>query len=255
MPAHAEDPTAEVTDLLQLLIRNQCVNDGTMASGEETRSVDLLSQYLSGVGDQEIFEPQPGRQSLVARIEGSDPNAPSLLLMGHTDVVPVNVDGWTRDPFAGAVVDGFVWGRGAIDMLNLTASQAVAFRRLADSGFKPKGSLIYLAVADEEAQGVWGAHWLLDHEREAVYADYVLTESGGFQVPTPDGVRLPVIVGEKGTFWSKLDSARHAGPRFATVPHRQRAGDRRRGRAPHRRLRATDPDPRLVAAVHRGHGP
>ena len=194
----------EVTDLLQLLIRNQCVNDGTMASGEETRSVDLLSQYLSGVGDQEIFEPQPGRQSLVARIEGSDPNAPSLLLMGHTDVVPVNVDGWTRDPFAGAVVDGFVWGRGAIDMLNLTASQAVAFRRLADSGFKPKGSLIFLAVADEEAQGVWGAHWLLDHEREAVYADYVLTESGGFQVPTPDGVRLPVIVGEKGTFWSKL---------------------------------------------------
>ncbi len=204
MPTHAEDPTAEVTDLLQLLIRNQCVNDGTMASGEETRSVDLLSQYLSGVGDQETFEPQPGRQSLVARIEGSDPNAPSLLLMGHTDVVPVNVDGWTRDPFSGAVVDGFVWGRGAIDMLNLTASQAVAFRRLADSGFKPRGSLIYLAVADEEAQGVWGAHWLLDHEREAVYADYVLTESGGFQVPTLEGIRLPVIVGEKGTFWSKL---------------------------------------------------
>jgi acetylornithine deacetylase/succinyl-diaminopimelate desuccinylase-like protein len=204
MPTHAEDPTAEVTDLLQHLIRNQCVNDGSIASGEETRSVDLLAQYLTGVGDQETFEPQPGRQSLVARLEGSDPDAPSLLLMGHTDVVPVNVDGWTRDPFAGEVVNGFVWGRGAIDMLNLTASQAVAFRRLADSGFAPRGDLVYLAVADEEAQGVWGAHWLLDHEREAVYADYVLTESGGFQVPTPAGVRLPVVVGEKGTFWSKL---------------------------------------------------
>jgi acetylornithine deacetylase/succinyl-diaminopimelate desuccinylase-like protein len=202
--AHAEDPTAEVTDLLQQLIRNHCVNDGSIASGEETRSVDLLAQYLAGVGDQEIFEPQPGRQSLVARLEGSDPDAPTLLLMGHTDVVPVNVDGWTRDPFAGEVVNGFVWGRGAIDMLNLTASQAVAFRRLADIGFKPRGDLVYLAVADEEAQGVWGAHWLLDHEREAVYADYVLTESGGFQVPTPAGVRLPVVVGEKGTFWSKL---------------------------------------------------
>jgi acetylornithine deacetylase/succinyl-diaminopimelate desuccinylase-like protein len=202
--AHADDPTNETTDLLQQLIRNACVNDGTIASGEETRSVDLLAQYLSGVGDQETFEPRPGRSSLVVRIEGSDPNAPSLLLMGHTDVVPVNPDGWSRDPFSAELIDGFVWGRGAIDMLNLTASQAVAFRRLADSGFRPRGSLLYLAVADEEAQGVWGADWLLDNEREAVYADYVLTESGGYQVPTAAGIRLPVVVGEKGTFWSKL---------------------------------------------------
>ena len=140
MTTHAEDPTAEVTDLLQQLIRNQCVNDGTVASGEETRSVDLLSQYLSGVGDTETFEPRPGRTSLVTRIEGSDPDVPSLLLMGHTDVVPVNLEGWSRDPFAADVVDGFVWGRGAVDMLNLTASQAVAFRRLADSGFTPRGT-------------------------------------------------------------------------------------------------------------------
>jgi acetylornithine deacetylase/succinyl-diaminopimelate desuccinylase-like protein len=199
-----DDPTAEVTDLLQQLIRNQCVNDGTVASGEETRSAELLAGYLSGVGDHETFEPQPGRTSLVARLEGSDPDAPSLLLMGHTDVVPVNPDGWSRDPFSGELVDGFVWGRGAIDMLNLTASQAVAFRRLVESGFRPRGSLIFLGVADEEAQGVWGAHWLLDHERESVYADYVLTESGGFQIPTERGTRLPVVVGEKGTFWSKL---------------------------------------------------
>src|SRR4029078_2856035 len=123
-----------------------------------------------------------------------DPDAPSLLLMGHTDVVPVNLDGWSRDPFAGDVVDGFVWGRGAIDMLNLTASQAVAFRRLAESGFKPRGTLIYLAVADEEALGTWGAHWLLAHAPDAVYADYVLTESGGFQIPTAAGPRLPVLV-------------------------------------------------------------
>ena len=116
----------------------------------------------------------------------------------------MNPDGWSRDPFSAELDDGFVWGRGAIDMLNLTASQAVAFRRLADSGFRPRGSLLYLAVADEEAQGVWGADWLLQHEREAVYADYVLTESGGFQVPTAEGIRLPVVVGEKGTFWSKL---------------------------------------------------
>ena len=218
MGIRADDPTAEVTDLLQQMIRNACVNDGTIASGGEARSVELLDDYLGAAGfDVERFEPQPGRSSLVARIEGSDPDAPSLLLMGHTDVVPVNVDGWTRDPFGGDVVDGFVWGRGAIDMLNLTASQAVAFRRLAESGFTPRGTLIYLAVADEEALGKWGAHWLLDHERDAVYADYVLTESGGWQMPGPTR-KLPVLVAEKGTFWSKMRI--HGTPGHGSQPFR-----------------------------------
>jgi acetylornithine deacetylase/succinyl-diaminopimelate desuccinylase-like protein len=97
-----------------------------------------------------------------------------------------------------------VWGRGAIDMLNETATMAVAFRRLADSGFKPKGTLSYLAVADEEALGTWGARHLVEHERDAVYADYVITESGGFQIPSEHGPRLPVMVDEKGTYWSKI---------------------------------------------------
>lgn len=202
----AVDLQDESTDLLQQLIRNACVNDGRVESGEEIRSVDLLQQYLGDTGlDVERYEPKPGRASLVARIEGSDPSAPSLLLMGHTDVVPVNPDGWSRDPFSGDIDDdGFVWGRGAVDMLNITASQAVAFKQLAKSGFTPKGTLIYLAVADEEALGTWGAKHLVEHEREAVYADYVLTESGGYQMPTPEGVRLPVLTAEKGTFWSKL---------------------------------------------------
>ncbi len=202
----AVDSQRESTDLLQQLIRNACVNDGRVESGGEVRSVDLLHQYLGDTGlDIERYEPKPGRASLVARIEGSDPSAPSLLLMGHTDVVPVNPDGWSRDPFSGDIDDdGFVWGRGAVDMLNITASQAVSFRNLAKSGFTPKGTLIYLAVADEEALGTWGARYLVEREREAVYADYVITESGGYQMPTPEGVRLPVLTAEKGTFWSKL---------------------------------------------------
>jgi len=205
MATRADDPTAEATDLLRDLIRNQCVNDGRVESGQETKSVDLLGNYLEGAGlDLERYEPQPGRSSLVARIEGSDPQAPSLLLMGHTDVVPVNPDGWSRDPFGAEIVDGFIWGRGAVDMLNETATMALAFRRLADSGFKPRGTLTYLAVADEEALGTWGAKWLVENERDAVYADYVLTESGGFQIPTSAGARLPVMVDEKGTYWSKL---------------------------------------------------
>jgi acetylornithine deacetylase/succinyl-diaminopimelate desuccinylase-like protein len=116
----------------------------------------------------------------------------------------VNPEGWQRDPFAGEIVDGDVWGRGAVDMLNLTATMAVAFRDLARSGFTPKGTLIYLAVADEENLGTWGAEHMIEHERDAVQADYVVTEAGGFQMPTPRGPRLPVIVGEKGSYWCRI---------------------------------------------------
>ena len=200
-----DDATDEATDLLQHLIRNACVNDGDVASGHENRSVDLLRSYLEGSGvDMQSYEPAPGRGSLVARIEGRDPSAPTLLLMGHTDVVPANADRWRHDPFGGEVIDGQVWGRGAVDMLNLTATMAVAMRRLAESGFSPDGTLIYLAVADEEAMGTWGAAHLVDHETDAIKADYVITESGGIPIPTPGGIKLPVMVGEKGCFWVKL---------------------------------------------------
>jgi acetylornithine deacetylase/succinyl-diaminopimelate desuccinylase-like protein len=213
-----DDPTDEVTDLLQHLIRNACVNDGRPESGEETRNADVLSQYLGTAGlDVERFAPMPGRESIVARIEGSDPTAPTLLLMGHTDVVPVNADGWHADPFGGELRDGFVWGRGAVDMLNLTASMAVAFHRLAASGFKPRGTLAYLGVADEEALGTWGASWLTTNELDAVAADYVLTESGGFQMPTKEGPRLPVLVAEKGTYWTKI--VVHGTPGHGSQPY------------------------------------
>jgi acetylornithine deacetylase/succinyl-diaminopimelate desuccinylase-like protein len=201
----AQEATSEVTDLLQHLIRNACVNDGSIGSGHEDRSADLLETYLEGTSlDLETYEPAPGRKSLVARLEGRHPEAPTLLLMGHTDVVPVNPDGWERDPFGGELIDGTVWGRGAVDMLNLTASMAVATRRLAESGFRPEGTLVYLAVADEEALGTYGAQWLVDHQIDAVGADYVITESGGIPIPSPSGLKLPVIVGEKGTYWCKL---------------------------------------------------
>jgi acetylornithine deacetylase/succinyl-diaminopimelate desuccinylase-like protein len=202
-----DDLTAEVTDLLQHLIRNACVNDGTPGSGQEERSADLLQSYLEGTGlDLERYESAPGRDNLVARVEGSDPAAPSLLLMGHTDVVPVNADRWGRDPFGGELVEGEVWGRGAVDMLNLTASMAVATKRLIGDGFRPKGTLTYLAVADEEALGTYGAEWLLANRRDAVMADFVITEMGGMRMPLPSasGPKLPVMVGEKGSYWCRI---------------------------------------------------
>jgi acetylornithine deacetylase/succinyl-diaminopimelate desuccinylase-like protein len=201
--------TNETVELLQAMIRNRCVNDGSASSGHETRNADLLRSFLESGGaapgfEVQHFEPTPGRGSLVARIEGSDPAAPSVCLMGHTDVVPVTESGWSRDPFGGDLVGGEVWGRGAVDMLNLTASMAVAFRHLAATGFRPKGDLIYFAVADEESGSAHGAQWMADHERDAIFADYVLTESGGLHSGSTEAPFVTVNVGEKGVAWRRL---------------------------------------------------
>jgi len=201
--------TAQTVELLQQLIRNQCVNDGTVGSGQEVRTSDVLRTYLEGSGlDLEVYEPEgaPGRTSLVARIEGSDPTAPTLCLMGHTDVVPVTPQNWTRDPFGGELVKGEVWGRGALDMLNLTASQAVALKALArrPGGWRPRGTLVYLACADEEAGGALGAGHVVKRHWDALGADYLLTENGG-QVSAHGGdLNVTVHVGEKGVAWRRL---------------------------------------------------
>lgn len=200
-----ENLTGQTVELLQTLIRNACVNDGTAASGQEVRNADALQAFLEPTGiSMRRYEPTPGRVSLVARIEGSDPTAPSLCLMGHTDVVPVTPSGWSRDPFGGELVDGEVWGRGAVDMLNITSSMAVAVADLARRGVRPRGDVIYLAVADEESGSAHGAQWLADHVPDDIRADYVLTENGGLHTGSPDAPFVAMNVGEKGVAWRRL---------------------------------------------------
>jgi acetylornithine deacetylase/succinyl-diaminopimelate desuccinylase-like protein len=206
----ANDLTGDTVELLQTLIRNECVNDGTPESGHETRNADVLQSYVERPGVEiERWEPTPGRASFVARLPGNDSNAPSLCLMGHTDVVPVNPDGWSNDPFGGELIrspEGYdeVWGRGAVDMLNLTSSMAVVFRSLADRGFRPQGDLLYFAVADEEAGSAHGARWVADEHPDAIRCDYVLTENGGLH-SGPEGHRsIGINVGEKGVAWRRL---------------------------------------------------
>jgi acetylornithine deacetylase/succinyl-diaminopimelate desuccinylase-like protein len=199
------DVTAETTDVLQQLIRNACVNEGTPESGHEKRSVDLLQDYLQAPGvEMKRYEPLPGRASLVVRIQGSDPKAPSLHFMGHTDVVPVTPSGWRHDPFGGELIDGEVWGRGAIDMLDVTSSMAVVVRGLLRDGFRPKGTLIYSAVADEEALGTYGAKWLTENAWDDVKTDFLVTEFGGARVPTGGAPKLPIMTAEKGSQWTRL---------------------------------------------------
>lgn len=194
-------PAEETRELLQALIRNRCVNDGTPSSGDEHRNAAVLEAYLLGRGvELQRYEPVPGRVSLVARLQGTDPDAPTIGLLGHTDVVPVTPERWRHDPFGAEVIDGWVWGRGAIDMLNLTASMAVAVKHLAD-GPRPRASVLLLAVADEEGGGELGAGWLTAHHLDELRCDVVLTESGGILTRTSAGPRIAISNAEKGVAW------------------------------------------------------
>jgi acetylornithine deacetylase/succinyl-diaminopimelate desuccinylase-like protein len=195
--------TGETVELLQQLIRNQCVNDGLPESGNEQVSAKLLRDEIEGLGlDHELIETEPGRTSLIARYPGTDASAPALCLMGHTDVVPVNADGWTHDPFGGELItssDGVpeVWGRGAVDMLNLTSSMFVAFRDIVRTGTRYPGDIVYFAVADEEAGGVLGAAPIVEHHWDLVKCDYVLTEYGGTPSVKDGATTVLLTTGEK----------------------------------------------------------
>lgn len=195
-------------DLLSKLIQNACVNDGTINSGYESKNVDTIETFFSNYSSSVQVERHAkvqNRDNLVVRLKGSDQYAPSLLLLGHVDVVPADANDWDFDPFGGEVKNGFVQGRGAIDMLNLTSSMVIAFKELLYEGFKPKGDLVFAAVADEEAGGALGAEFLLDEYNSLIQADYVLTESGGTQMAHGNETYLPIVIGEKGTNWAELN--------------------------------------------------
>ncbi|MGH8945185.1 MAG: M20/M25/M40 family metallo-hydrolase [Acidimicrobiia bacterium] len=208
--------SSEVVELLQALIRNQCVNDGTTTGGQEHRSVATLIDFLGVQG--EVFEPAPGRQSLVYRIEGSDPDAPSLALVPHTDVVPVDRSGWSRDPFGAEIVDGMVFGRGAVDMLNVTAAMAAAAKPYVTGEARPRGDLILATVADEEAGGRYGAAALVEERWDLVRVDYLLTEVAYPAIDGEQGPMIPVSIGEKGVFWSALRTS--GTPGHGSTPYR-----------------------------------
>lgn len=195
--------TGHTVEVLQAMIRNACVNDGTAASGQEQRNVAVLDEVLDGL-DRVYYEPVPGRRSVLTTVEGSEPSAPTVLLLGHLDVVPVSRDEWREDPFGGELIDGEVWGRGAVDMLNLTSSMAVAVHHLATRARRPRATVKFLGVADEEAGGTLGAEWIAEHAWPDVACDYVLTESGGIPVEGATGRAIVFATAEKGIGWRRL---------------------------------------------------
>ena len=188
---------SEAVRLLRALIRVDTSNP----PGRETPAATLLKEYLEGSGVEcEIVARDPERANLIARIRGTG-EGPSLTFLGHTDVVPADPAGWSHPPFEGHMdQEGFIWGRGAVDMKNETATRAVAMAVLARSGFKPKGDVSFIAQADEEdGTHKVGLTWLRT-VRKDICSDYSIDEGGGQRLLLSDGrVMVPVNVGEKAT--------------------------------------------------------
>ncbi|NHZ71053.1 MAG: M20/M25/M40 family metallo-hydrolase [Proteobacteria bacterium] len=205
-PQYGEDAVT----LLRQFIRNACVNTGDPSSGNEIISVRTVQEYLGDEGT--VIEPLPGRASVIYRIPGSDPAAPRLLMIPHLDVVPANPEGWTHDPFTADIADGFVWGRGTVDMLNVTAAMVSVFKAFQTGDLPaPTGDLVLACVADEEAGSVYGANHLVEEHWDLIACDAVLTEVAGPMLQGAHGRAIPVTVAEKGPGWRRVKAHGIAG--------------------------------------------
>ena len=192
----------EVTNLLRQLI----LFDTTNPPGNETVAADFLLQNLTNDGfDCEIFESSPKRGSLVTRIKGTG-EKPRLLLLSHLDVVSANSNEWQVNPFEGAVKDGFVWGRGALDMKGMTAIEVMTLKLLKRNQIKLKGDVILAATADEEMGGLGGADFMLRNHHDEIFAEYVLNEGGGSSIATSGKKIYTINTAEKGLLWFKVNA-------------------------------------------------
>lgn len=194
-----EEIKKEATDLLVKLIRIKTENP----PGNETPAAEFLYDFLSKEGfDPELLESSEGRGNVLVRMSGSGKK--SLLLLSHLDVVPADPRGWSVDPFSGVVKEGFVWGRGAIDCKGLVAVEAMTLALLKREGFKPRGTLLFAATADEEMGGKAGAGWLVENHPDKVHVDMLINEGGGFALSVGGSNHYAVQMAEKGVYWMRL---------------------------------------------------
>jgi acetylornithine deacetylase/succinyl-diaminopimelate desuccinylase-like protein len=204
---------ADCVRLCQEMIRIPSVNFGE-GKGDEKAIADYVVEQLQEVGIEcELIETAPNRVNVVARIAGSDTSRPGLILHGHLDVVPANAADWQVDPFAGEIKDGFIWGRGAVDMKGMDAMILATVRHWARSGYVPPRNILLVFFADEEAGSIYGSRWLVKHRPE-IFAGYseAISEVGGFSVTITGGHRLYLIEGaQKGIRWMKLTAKGDAG--------------------------------------------
>jgi len=190
----------EATNLLSDLIRLNTTNP----PGNEIEAAKYLAQNLKRDGFEcELLESTQGRGNLVTRIKGTG-EKPSLLLLSHLDVVAANPKEWSVDPFGGIIQDGFVWGRGAIDMKSMTVMEVMVMKLLKRNNLQPKGDIILAATADEEKGGGAGAGWLIHNYPEKIQANYVINEGGGLAISFNGKDVYTIQTAEKGILWLKI---------------------------------------------------
>jgi acetylornithine deacetylase/succinyl-diaminopimelate desuccinylase-like protein len=201
------EPELEATArIAQQLIRFDTSNYGEGVSNGETEAAEYLGSLLEELGLKTTYvDSDPGRTSVVARVAGSDPSLPALVVHGHSDVVPADPDNWSVDPFGGVVKDGMLWGRGAVDMKNMDAMIVTALQDILGSGRQPKRDLVIAFFADEEAGGVRGSHHLVSTRPELFAgATEAISEVGGYSVTINDQRAYLLQTGEKALVWIKL---------------------------------------------------
>jgi len=199
--------------ILQELIRIPSVNYGE-GKGDEEEIARYVVNKLAEVGiASELIETAPKRFNVVARIPGRDTSRSGLVVHGHLDVVPANVADWSFDPFCGDIKDGYVLGRGAVDMKDGDAMFLAIVRAWARTGFVPPRNILLIFFADEEAGSTFGSHWLVENRPE-IFAGYseAISEVGGFSVTITGGHRLYFIeTAEKGIQWMEITARGTAG--------------------------------------------
>jgi acetylornithine deacetylase/succinyl-diaminopimelate desuccinylase-like protein len=213
----AADLQSETTSVLQNLIRFNTVNP----PGNEQPAIDYLDAYLSKHGfETEQITKQAGRPNLIATLNGQA-DGPTVVFLGHVDTVLADPGDWIHDPWSGEIADGYLWGRGTIDMKNQVAAEAVAAVQLVRSGWRPaQGTLKLIFVSDEETGGHCGARFLTTEHADKVRCDYLLNEGAGSPFEHDGKKYYGVCCGEKGIFRFQLTAQGQAG--HASMP---RLGD------------------------------
>jgi acetylornithine deacetylase/succinyl-diaminopimelate desuccinylase-like protein len=225
-----ETPVDDVVDVVSRLIRFDTTNTGDLETTKgEAECAQWVAAQLEEVGYQVEYVESgaPGRGNVFARLEGADSSRGTLLIHGHLDVVPAQPAEWSVHPFSGAIEDGYVWGRGAVDMKDMVGMMIVTARQFRRAGVVPPRDLLFAFVADEENGGKYGAQWLVDNRPDLFDGvTEAVGEVGGFSltIPRRDGGerRLYLIeTAEKGLYWMRLTA--HGRPGHSSMTHEHNA--------------------------------
>lgn len=206
----SDEAQSEVIGLCAELIRFDTSNP----TSDERACADWVVARLSEAGiESTLVESAPGRANVVARIPGKDSTRGALLVHGHLDVVPADAAEWQVPPFSGEIRDGYLWGRGAIDMKDTVAVMLATARHFARTGTRPAREIVLAFLADEEAGGKFGAHWLVEHRPELFEGvTEAIGEGGGFSYALDDTRRLyPIENAQRGMAWMELTANGRAG--------------------------------------------